>query len=65
MSEELTFVQRATLQELVDQVIWETIMGETAWCGWTERARLGLVKRTQEAVRWAISQKLPKDSEKE
>lgn len=58
-----TWLQKATLNELVDQVIWESIMGVTAHTGWTERARLDLVKHTQESVRWAIAQKLPTNNE--
>jgi len=52
------WLQKATLQELLDQVIWESVMGGTAHCGWTDRARDGLVKSVQESVQWAIKQKL-------
>jgi hypothetical protein len=53
------WLQKASLQEVVDQVIWEQVMEGTAHCGWTDRAREGLVKSVQESVRWAIAQKLP------
>lgn len=53
------WLQKATLAELVDKVIWESIMEGTAHCGWTDNARDGLVETTQEAVRWAIAQKQP------
>ena len=58
------WLQKATLQELVDQVIWESLMEGTAHCGWTDRARNGLVRNCQDSVRWATSQKLkPKGQE--
>lgn len=52
------WLQKATLKELVDQVIWESIMAGTAHCGWTDKARRALVKDTQESVHWAIAQKV-------
>ena len=60
-------IKKMTLQELVNHCIWESIMAGTAWCGWTQRAREGLVKSTQENVSWAIEQKLtpPSVDEKE
>lgn len=51
-------IKNVTLQELVDTCIWQSVMEGTAWCGWTDRAREGLIKSVQENVRWAIEQKL-------
>lgn len=51
------WLQKATLEELVDQVIWESVMEGTAHCGWHENARENLVKFVQESVKWAIAQK--------
>lgn len=47
-----------TLRELVDSVIWSAVMEGTAWCGWTDNARKGLVTHVQQNVRWAIDEKL-------
>lgn len=51
------WTKKATLQELVDQCIWESVITGTAYCGWTDNARDNLVKLVQENVRWAIAQK--------
>jgi hypothetical protein len=56
------WLPKATLSELTDKVIMETILEATAWCGWTDKARESLVKETQNAVRWAIDMKSPKET---
>ena len=43
-----------SVERLVKQVIWESIMEGTAWCGWTDGARGGLVRETQHSVLWAL-----------
>jgi hypothetical protein len=53
------WLQKATLEELVNKVIWESAMEGTAHCGWTDRARDNLVKNIQDSVKWAITQKSP------
>lgn len=50
--------EKATLQELVDSCIWQSVMEYTAHTGWTDKAREGLVKQVQKHVRWAIEEKL-------
>lgn len=50
-------INQMPAKQLVDLVIWEAIMENTAWTGWTERARLNLVRITQEDVTWALKQK--------
>lgn len=52
------WMQKATMVELVEQCIWESIMSGTAHHGWTDNARENLVLSVQESVRWAIAQKL-------
>lgn len=42
-----------TREQRLKQTIWETVMEGTAHCGWTDRAREGLVKSVQDAVLWA------------
>lgn len=54
-----------SLNELIDAVIWETVMEGTAHCGWTDRARGGLVKHIQENVRWALEFKGVAELQKE
>lgn len=54
------WLNTCTMQELVDSCIWQTVMEGTAFCGWTDRARDGLVKSVQDSVRWAIEQKTTK-----
>ena len=56
--EHAEWLNNATLDELVDSVIWTSIMEFTAHCGWTDKARLGLVEHVREDVRWVINQKL-------
>lgn len=48
-----------SLRALVDSAIWSSVMECTAFCGWTERAREGLVKAVQANVKWALDQHLP------
>lgn len=52
-------IKSLPLKELIDHVIWESIMHATAGCGWTDRARHNLVEYVKESVRWAIDQKHP------
>lgn len=59
--EHAKWLKNATLNELVDSTIWQSIMAFTAHCGWTDNARNNLVKIVQEDVRWAIDQKLSDD----
>lgn len=63
--ERAEWIEKATLQELVDSAIWSAVMEGTAWCGWTDRAREGLVKQVQESVKWAIDKKLTKEASDE
>ena len=42
-----------TREQRLKQTIWETVMEGTAHCGWTDRAREGLVQSVQDAVLWA------------
>lgn len=42
--------------KLVMGSIWATVMEGTAWCGWTDRAREGLLKEVQDSVDWALSE---------
>lgn len=56
--------KKLTVRELVDAQIWSSVMEATAWCGWTDRARDGLVKNVQESVQWALDQHLPKPERK-
>lgn len=57
MNDAHAWAEQATLQELVNKVIWESVMGGTAHCGWTDNARDMLVKNVQDSVRWAIEKK--------
>lgn len=50
-------VQKASLIELLDQVVWESFMAGTAHCGWTDHARESLLKEIQSSVHWALDQK--------
>lgn len=52
------WIEKATVYELVNSVIWESIMYNTAHCGWTDKARDGLVKDVQDSVKWALDKKL-------
>lgn len=51
------WLKNCSLEDLCDKVIWESVMENTAHCGWTDRARDGLVKSVQESVKWAIEKK--------
>ena len=59
------WLEKVTLEELCDKVIWESVMEGTAWCGWTDRARDGLVKSVQDSVKWAINKKIKVTEEKD
>jgi hypothetical protein len=61
--EQHTWLENATLPQLVNTVIWEAIMEGTAHCGWTDRARDGLVKHVQESVQWAMDYKGNQDEQ--
>lgn len=41
--------------KLVMGSIWSSVMEGTAWCGWTDNAREGLLKSVQDSVDWALS----------
>ena len=55
--EMLQKLKAMTLEELVMQVIWSSIMEGTAHCGWTDNARAGLVRNVQDSVKWAFDEK--------
>lgn len=44
-----------SLVEKCNSAIWGAVMEGTAWCGWTDRAREGLVESVQSAVAFAIN----------
>lgn len=52
-----------SLEALIERVIWESVMEGTAWCGWTDRARDGLVREVYDSVKWAIDQKMKLDNQ--
>ncbi|CAB4149782.1 hypothetical protein UFOVP558_31 [uncultured Caudovirales phage] len=54
------WMDESTLEELVKSCIWQSVMEGTAHCGWTDRAREGLVESVNDSVIWALRQKLPK-----
>lgn len=58
MSDQEPAWKKFTVRELVDSVIWSSVMESTAWCGWTDNARKGLVINVQQNVRWALDQHL-------
>jgi hypothetical protein len=54
-------VENATLKELVNQVIWESVMENTAHQGWSNFSRDTFVKNVQDSVSWALEVKLGKN----
>lgn len=52
------WIKSSSVEELCKHVIWENIMEGTAHCGWSQRAREGLVKQTQDGVAWALKTKI-------
>lgn len=56
-AEHAKWIKTATLKELVGSVICGAVLEGTSHCGWTDRARDGLVESITESVFWAIDQK--------
>lgn len=50
-------IKNMSVEELVNTVIWESVMENTAHCGWTINAREGLVRQVQDSVKWALETK--------
>lgn len=59
------YIQDSSLKKLCADQIWNSIMENTAWCGWTEKARSNLVDAVVESVHWAIDQKIATEPKKE
>lgn len=55
--ERAEWLKKATLKELVQRCLWQSIMEGTAHSGWTDRAREGLFKNCWKHVEWAIDEK--------
>lgn len=54
------WIEKATLEELVMNAIWTSVMEGTAHCGWTDRARDGFVNNVQERIKWCFERKAAK-----